>query len=148
MVKRKRTIVIALLLLVISVPIIYSAFFTPYKRIERHVNSLGGKLKHGCEFYLEQGYVNSSGDTTVDVMGIYGDTNKIVQFYYSGFGMGSATKYYGFYYSPTDVPVPYCNDDYELTETSAGEWTWDGDGDNGGIIKKIKDNVYYYEAWF
>lgn len=146
--KRKRTIIIALLLLVLSVPIIYSTFFTPYKRIERFVNDLGGKLNHGCEFYLEQGYVNPSGGKPVDVMGIYGDTNKIVQFYYSGFGMGSATKYYGYYYSPNDVPVPYCNDDYVLMETSAEEWTWNGDGDNGGIIKKIRNNVYYYEAWF
>lgn len=148
MVKRKKTIIIVLLLLVISIPVIYSAFFTPYKRIERHVNQLGGKLEQTCEFYLEQGYVNQSGDETIDVMGIYGDTNKIVQFYYSGFGMGSATKYYGYYYSPNDMPVPYCNDDYELTERSAGEWTWNGDGDNGGIIKKIRNKIYYYEAWF
>ena len=146
--KYKKTIVIVLLLLVISVPVVLFASSTPYKRIERYVNSLGGKLEQTCEFYLEQGYVNQSGDETVDVMGIYGDTNKIVQFNYSGFGMGSATTYYGFYYSPSDVPVPYCNDDYALTETTAEKWTWNGDGDNGGKIQKIRDHVYYYEAWF
>lgn len=148
MVKCKKAIIIAFLLLVISIPVILSAFFTPYKRIERHVNQLGGKLEQTCEFYLEQGYVNQSGDETIDVMDIYGDTNEIVQFHYSAFGIVPASKYYGFYYSPSDIPVPYCNDDYALTEIEAGEWTWNGDGDNGGKIIKIKDHVYYYEAWF
>ena len=92
--------------------------------------------------------VNTSGDATINVTGIYGDTNTIVQFDYSGFVIGPATKHYGFYYSPSNVPVPYCNDDYPLTKTADEEWTWNGDGDNGGIIRKIRDHVYYYEDWF
>lgn len=146
--KLKKPVLIVFLFLVISVPIIFSSFCTPYRRIERYVNSLGGKLEHTCNYYLEKGHVNSSSDATINVTGIYGDTNTIVQFDYSGFGIEPATKYYGFYYSPSNVPVPYCNDDYPLTKTADEEWTWNGDGDNGGIIRKIRDHVYYYEAWF
>lgn len=147
--KHRKLSLIVFLCLVVGIPVIFFSFFTPYKRIERYVmKSLGGKLEHSCNYYLEKGDVNPYGLETTEVAGIYGDTIKIVQFEYSGVGMRSDTKRYGYYYSPDDIPVPYCNENYALTETADGEWTWIGEGDSGGIIKKIRDHVYYFEAWF
>ncbi len=46
----------------------------------------------------------------------------------------------------------YLEQDYvnkeELKMVSEDEWTWEDIGDNGGRIRKIRDNWYYYEAWF
>lgn len=87
-------------------------------------------------------------DDEVKATGIYKGDTDIVQYDFSGKGIAPASIYYGFYYSPDDIPVPYDNADYDLELKSADEWTWDGVGDNGGIIRKICENWYYYEAWF
>ena len=36
----------------------------------------------------------------------------------------------------------------KLTEYEPRAWTWQGVGDNDGVIKKIMDCWYYYEATF
>lgn len=142
--KKKRFLIF---LVVISVFIVSKVLFNPYAKISRYVNRNEGNLRASCEFYLEQNHVNKA-DTEIDVMGIYGGEHKIVQFLYSGKGIAPASIYYGFYYSPDDIPVPYCNGNEELKRVSDDEWTWEDIGDNGGRIRKIQDNWYYYEAWF
>ena len=142
--KKKRYLI---LLIIISVFIVSKVMFNPYAKISRYVNHNERNLRASCEFYLEQNHVNRA-DTEIDVMGIYGGEYKIVQFFYSGKGIAPASIYYGFYYSPDDIPVPYCNGNEELEMISEDEWTWKDVGDNGGKIRKIQDNWYYYEAWF
>lgn len=146
--KKKRVAFFVIPIFIVAVIVVKFTLFTPYRSIERYVNQNKTNLTFSSEFYLEEGTVNKANNDTVDVDGIFGDTNRIVQFHYSGFGIAPSSTYYGFYYSPSDVPVPYCNEDYELTMDVDGGWTWNGDGDNGGKIKKISDNWYYYEAWF
>ena len=136
-----------LLLVAVFCVMIFKSQFDPYARISRYVNHNEGNLRASCEFYLEQKHVNKA-DTEIDVMGIYGGEHKIVQFFYSGKGIAPAGVYYGFYYSPDDIPVPYCNGNEELKMVSEDEWTWEDIGDNGGRIRKTRDNWYYYEAWF
>lgn len=121
--------------------------FSPYKEISKYVTQNEATLRMDCERYLEQKYVNQS-DDEVKATGIYKGDTDIVQYDFSGKGIAPASIYYGFYYSPDDIPVPYDNADYDLELKSADEWTWDGVGDNGGIIRKICENWYYYEAWF
>lgn len=142
--KKKRCLIF---LVVISFYIVSKVLFNPYAKISRYVNHNEGNLRALCEFYLEQNPVNKA-DTEINVMGIYGGEYKIVQFFYSGKGIVPASIYYGFYYSPDDIPVPYCNGNEELEMVSEDEWTWKDVGDNGGKIRKIQDNWYYYEAWF
>ena len=142
----KRRICILLLVAILGM-FAFKIAFDPYAKISRYVNHNEGNLRASCEFYLEQNHVNWA-DTEIDVMGIYGGEHKIVQFFYSGKGIAPAGIYYGFYYSPDDIPVPYCNGNEELTMVSEVEWTWENVGDNGGRIRKIQDNWYYYEAWF
>ena len=84
----------------------------------------------------------------VEIEGVYGGKNNIVQFFYGGFGIVPSAKYYGFYYSENDVPAAYQNCDYELAKTGENSWEWSDGTDNGGITKRITDNWFYYEAWF
>ena len=142
----KKKICILFLAAIFSV-IILKTLSNPYTKIARYVNQNEGNLRASCEGYLEQEYVNNV-DTEIKVEGIYGGEYTIVQFFYSGKGIVPASVYYGFYYSPVDVPVPYCNGNEELKQVSEDEWTWEDIGDNGGRIRKIRDNWYYYEAWF
>ena len=136
-----------LLLVAIFGVIVLKIVFNPYAKISRFVNHNEGNLRASYEFYLEQKHVNKA-DTEIDVMGIYGGEHNIVQFFYSGKGIAPSGVYYGFYYSPDDIPVPYCNGNEELKMVSEDEWTWEEVGDNGGRIRKIRENWYYYESHY
>ena len=41
--------------------------------------------------------------------------HTMVEFLISGFGLGSASSYYGCYYSPDDVPLAFQNMDVKMT---------------------------------
>ena len=82
-----------------------------------------------------------------DVDVIMGD-HIVVDFFVTGYGLAPSGGYYGFYYSPEDLPMMYMDEMAKLTEYESGAWTWQGVGDNDGVIKKIADCWYYYEATF
>lgn len=74
--------------------------------------------------------------------------HSMVEFLISGSGLGSATSYYGCYYSPDDVPLAFQNMDVTLTQCGHDSWKWSGKGDNRGKTMKIMDHWYYFEATF
>ena len=74
--------------------------------------------------------------------------HKSVNFFVTGFGLVPSSVYYGFYYSPEDLPMMYMDETAKLTEQEENVWKWQGVGDNDGVIKKITDGWYYYEASF
>lgn len=74
--------------------------------------------------------------------------HQMVEFLISGFGLGSATSYYGCYYSPDDVPLTFQNGNEKLTQCGHDSWKWQGKGDNQGKTMKIMDHWYYFEASF
>lgn len=84
----------------------------------------------------------------VQVEGVFQGENPILQFGYSSFGLVPASTYYGFYYSPADVPAAYQNADLPLTEADDDSWEWTDGTDNGGVTIRIAPNWFYYEAWF
>ena len=57
-------------------------------------------------------------------------------------------SYYGCYYSPDDVPLPFQNCNTALIGDGKGGWTWSAEGDNHGTTWKIADKWYYFEATF
>ena len=78
---------------------------------------------------------------------------EIIDVYCGGTGLGSATSYYGFYYSPDGLPKDsWCGTSFGSLE----QLKPDGDGfsikysndDNCYYTEKIRDNFYYYEAHF
>ena len=74
--------------------------------------------------------------------------HAMVEFLISGLGLGSASSYYGCYYSPDDVPLAFQNMDVKLTQCGHESWKWTAKGDNQGKTIKIMDHWYYFEASF
>ena len=144
--KKRNKIIVAVLLVILA---IYAIKFisNPERRIKNFVNQNSEELVTVAEAYLNS-------DTTtktykgVEVEQVFRGDNDIVQFYYGGVGIVPASKYYGFYYSPDDVPTAYQNTKYSLSAVSDDEWEWSDGTDNGGRTKRIMKNWFYYEAWF
>ena len=94
---------------------------------------------------LEDGEVLEIED--IESMYVFEGEHNMVEFMVDGDGMIPPAQYYGFYYSPDDVPLPFQNVKVPLTEYKANEWEWTEEGDNRGITKKITECWYYFEAW-
>lgn len=140
--------------IIISAVLIILAFCTvnyisnPKRQIKNFINENSKELVTIAESYLDS-------DTSiktykgVEVEQVFSRNNDIVQFYYGGKGIAPASKCYGFYYSPDDVPAAYQNSNYNLTDVSDDEWKWLENGtDNGGRTIRIREKWFYYEAWF
>lgn len=145
---KKWQIVLMVIVTIICGIGITNFILNPERKVKNFVKANEVELVEIAEQYLdyEQGVKTEYKNARID--GVFQGEYPIVQFYYSGFGIAPSGTYYGFYYSPDDVVATYCNEDYPMEMLDDGEWKWSGKGDNGGSIKKIKDNWYYYEAWF
>lgn len=64
-----------------------------------------------------------------------------------GTGVGDR-QYWGVYYSPDDVPLPFQNADVALSPVDEACWTWQTEGNDHGTTRKIADQWYYFEASF
>ena len=61
---------------------------------------------------------------------------------------GLTAQYSGVFYSPDDVPAAFQNVSVPLTETGDGEWIWCDRGDNHGLVRRIAEKWFYFEATF
>ena len=145
----KKRIIIAIFSVLVLIAVLcgFLAFQSPERRISRFVTENQADLEQLAAECLEGGTVpDSYQDVRVD--GVFSGDERIVQFFYNGFGLAPASKYYGFYYAESGEPAAYQNTDYPLTETEDG-WSWSAGGtDNGGLTRRITGNWFYYEAWF
>lgn len=75
-----------------------------------------------------------------------------IDFYCGGAGIGSATSYYGFYYSENNAIDAMQNIEYpmggELNPDGNGYLWKERDGDNKFYVEKIMDKFYYYESHY
>ena len=71
---------------------------------------------------------------------------SFVEFTCDGWGFGSSTSYYGFYYSPAG-PEPFQGAEVELTPQNGG-YAWQGEGDNWGVTRALGQGFYYFEVHF
>lgn len=132
--------------IVLGLVIIITVFMNPERRIFFMVE------KNQTEYEAVAVQLLSTGEP-MEVKGVgnikvlMGD-HAMVDFYVTGFGLAPSSTYYGFFYSPDDVPLAIWNIDVELTEYAEDEWKWTEYGDNRGVTKKIVDGWYYYEASF
>lgn len=140
--------IIVVLVLIIFAIYTVKYISNPERRIKNFINKNNKELAIIADSYLNY-------DTTiktfkgVKVEGIFRGNNDIIQFYYGGVGIVPASKYYGFYYSPDDVPAAYQNIKCNLTTVFNDEWKWsEVSTDNGGRTIRIMKNWFYYEAWF
>ena len=93
---------------------------------------------------LEDGEVLEIDD--IESIYFFDGEHKMVEFMIDGDGVIPPAPYYGFYYSPDDVPLAFQNINVSLTEYAENEWKWTAEGDNHGITKKIINRWYYFEA--
>jgi hypothetical protein len=144
--KKRNKIIIAAVLVILAICAV-KYILNPERRIEMFINKNSEELVTIAEAYLDS-------DTTiktykgVEVEQVFKGNSDIVQFYYCGVGIVPASKYYGFYYSPDDVPTAYQNGNFALSAVSDEEWEWSDGTDNGGRTIRIMKNWFYYEAWF
>lgn len=124
---------------VIKILIVVGAIFflrwysNPERRIFALVERNLEKYKIAAQRMLN-GEIPASG---VDVSGVRDihvrmGEHVIVDFFVTGFGLAPSSTYYGFYYSPEDLPMMALDGMAKLTEYEPGAWTWQGVGDNDG----------------
>ena len=145
-IKKKRVIKI---LIVVGAILFLKWYSNPERRIfamvERNLEKYEIAAQQMLGGEIAASGVKVPGVRDVDV--IMGD-HIVVDFFVTGYGLAPSGGYYGFYYSPEDLPMMYMDEMAKLTEYESGAWTWQGVGDNDGVIKKIADCWYYYEATF
>ena len=128
--------------------------FSPERRIQSFVLKHQDNLTELAEEYLngnslEKQKIKETVETDfygVQLAGPFPET--VVSFYVGGFGIAPSAKYYGFYYSPDDIPVSTGEGKLKQQQGKTDRWSFDGYGDNGGEIVKIKEHWYYYKCWF
>ena len=143
---RKKRVVISVLivLVIIAVSCILNV---PANKTKIVLNIWGDEFKENSIQALEN---ESAKERMHGVIqdGVFEDSeNEIVQYTVKAFGLPSAGAYYGFYYSPNDVPAAFQNVHCILKEEGENHWSWSNDGASG-ITYKISENFYYYKAKF
>jgi hypothetical protein len=74
--------------------------------------------------------------------------NGQVEFWVSGFGLGSSTSYKGIYYSALDIPLGFQGAKVDFTADGDG-WIWkEENGDNWQFTERIFENWFWFEAHF
>lgn len=71
----------------------------------------------------------------------------IVQYETGCRGFASQTSYYGFYYSPPNLPLGLNGEELDLP-SSITAFQYELEGDNWYYTEKITDNWYYYEMHY
>lgn len=102
--------------------------------------------------FLLQCITDNDSDRAKEVTGIQSvriEKDAYVEFYCGGSGLVPSSNYYGFYYSPDDIPLAV---DVTLTENlnpQGDGFGWEEpDGDNWYYTERIMENWYYYESHY
>lgn len=142
-IKYKKTLILFLLF----VSVLIAAGFTnsPSKRTIRYFNSHRAALEDNVLETIETGRASSKLDITFNY---WDGEHPIIEYITVNRGIASASKYYGFFYSFDNEPVSFQNSNQPLAQISETEWTWDGEGDNHGIVRRLDTNWFYFEAEF
>lgn len=106
--------------------------------------------KSNLEMYIQA--IDTSKGPYTDVYNnwnvAYYQNSGMFQFLVSAGGIGSSSKYSGFYYSPQNIPMGYQEQNIDLQKNESG-WQWnEPNGDNHYYTEKITDNWYWFEMDF
>lgn len=132
-----------LFLLFACVLIVAGLANSPSKRTIRYFNSHRATLEDGILKTIETGRAASKLDITFNY---WDGEHPIIEYMVVNRGIVSASKYYGFFYSFDNEPVSFQNSNQPLAQISETEWTWSGEGDNHGIVRRLDTNWFYFEA--
>lgn len=145
--KKKTIIKLAVSISIILLIVMVRTFNSPERVTIRYFNAHIEELKAASVEYENNGTISADLDASRYIWSADGE-NTIIEYTVLGKGFASATQYYGVFYSPNDVPVSFHGSYDSLIPLSNNVWGWKDVGDNGGLVKKIEDNWYYFEAHF
>ena len=129
------------MVLVFAVLILSAWYFSPEEKAARFAKNSASSF---CELIENaQPLPSNFNGAKVDV---WNEKHAMYQFTL-GYGIGD-TQYFGVYYSPDNVPLPFQNADIPLVSHDKKGWVWRSEGDNYGATNKITDKWYYFEASF
>ncbi len=115
---------------------------SPDRRVRRYVEAHRDALQAAADLHFEQGeHLSYSGEFLA--VNDWPGRHPMVEYLLFTTGPG----YYGFYYSPDDVPLSFQNTDCLLSETATG-WQWQSESGNHGSTRRISPCWYYFEAFF
>lgn len=143
-IKRMTVIGIVFILLVIAV-----ASFVSGKSasIRRFVKSNSVELTQYAQNMIKTGS-NGECETYGDYEVTYWADTDMVEFVLRKHGMGSASVYEGFYYSPNDTPLGFQGNQVDFITSDSG-WTWEeSNGDNWEYTEKILEHWYWFKFHF
>lgn len=112
--------------------------------LQQRIESLPD-LKEGEEYRIFEGMPGNMGFSRMWIR--QDGQNTIVEFLIMARGLVPSSTYSGCYYSLCDLPAAY-EPGTELVQNGPEEWSWQADGDNHGITRKLSDGWYYFEASF
>lgn len=115
---------------------------SPDRRVHRYAEAHREALQTAAGLYFEQGQPLSCGGDILAVNDWPGRHPMVEYLLFT-----TISGYYGFYYSPDDVPLAFQNADCPLTETDTG-WQWQGGGDDHGSTWQIAPCWYCFEVFF
>lgn len=115
--------------------------FAPEKRVERYVTSHLAELQAAMDDDFLRGQPLSY-DGAIPAVNHWPGQHPMVEYI-----LFTGPGYYGFYFSPDDVPLAFQNAPISLEETPTG-WQWQGEGDDHGSTRRLSPHWYYFEARF
>ncbi len=149
---KKFILIISIIVLLITLVFLYKRP-DDFKSISEYVNENHEELEKVAKEYVKGNKkYYSKKFTSISVYSkddVYLPTNNtIVQFMVKGYGLAPSSTYVGFYYSESDIPAAFQNENYQLSKKGENKWEWTGTGDNHGTTIKLRNNWYYFEASF
>ena len=115
---------------------------TPERRVERYVAAHQETLQADMDaFFLRGEPLRYDGD--LETVNHWPGEHPMVEYLLPTLRPG----YYGFYYSPDDVPLAFQNAAVPLEAAGRG-WSWRAEGDNHGFTRRLSPRWYYFEAHF
>lgn len=114
---------------------------TPERRAARYAEAHREELQSDMDSYFSGEAPLTYRGPVFSAVNHWDGRHPMVEYLLTGPG------YYGFYYSPDDVPLAFQNTDLPLAEADGG-WQWRGEGDNRGFTRRLSPCWYYFEAHF
>ena len=139
---KKKCLVAGLVAVVMIAAIAYMN--TPEKRVLRYYNANKEDLNQRVEAYMSGENLSWSGNS-LKMVNAWPGEHEMVEYIL----LTRGSSYYGFYYSPDDIPLAFQNTSPLLVqEDGSNRWTWSAEGDNHGETYRIDDGWYYFSAFF
>ena len=128
--------------LLLAAALALGSWLTPEHRAERYAEAHRENLQADMDAFFLRGEPLRY-DAGLETVNHWPGEHPMVEYLLPTLRPG----YYGFYYSPDDVPLAFQNAAVPLEAAGRG-WSWRAEGDNHGFTRRLSPRWYYFEAHF